>query len=91
MPTTITSTEFESLLSQASDALAAGNYSAARLLVVRARIVLAGLPNYGIGDRSAQYRSDLNTIDTAIKEVQTQSEVDAGSYPSVTYARMEAE
>lgn len=86
----VSATEFESLLSQASDAVASNQFAAARRLVVRARIVLAGLPDYNIGDRGARYRSDLDNIDKSITDLRAEYEADEGVEVGEVFALVDA-
>lgn len=87
----ITVAEYESLLDQAQIALGAGNYSLARVCSARARLVLAGLADYTIGDRSARYTARLDDFDKVLATLQQEADADSGSAPSVTFARCERE
>lgn len=57
-----TQEDFQSHLSTADTAIAAGDYAAARVAAVRAQTVLAGLADYSDGDRSVRNKEMVSAI-----------------------------
>ena len=63
----------ETELEAAKAALSSGDHAGARQWVTKAEITLAGLPDYGIGDRYVRYRQAIQSLNISIAALEADS------------------
>jgi len=69
----ITQTQLETEIEAVKTYIDAGNYSAARVALVKAQLTMTAMPDYMLGGRSVHYRDTFSDLKRSLDSIEVNS------------------